>query len=200
MYNNDMKILEDHQLFPKHLYNGFIYMWVNKVNNKRYIGSHWGYEDDGYRGSGVLFKKAIKKYGIINFKRIIIEYRNYKDEKELREAENFYLKNLKVVEKSLYYNLTDCSGCSLRSEYSKLKQSQSLKGRKQSKETIQKRISKMKGTLHPSYCGKYVTPAGFFLTSKEAGLANNVSYRSIIYKCKAKPNDKWYFEPKEQNE
>lgn len=195
-----MRRLEDNELFPKHLYNGFIYMWINKVNNKRYIGSHWGYEDDGYKGSGVLFKKAINKYGIVNFKRIIIEYRNYKDEKELREAENFYLKNLKVVSKPLYYNLTDCSGCSLRSKESKLKQSLSLKGRKQSQQTIDKRISKIKGILHHAYSGTYVTPAGSFVTSKEAGLANSLSYRSIIYKCKEKPNDKWYFQPKEQNE
>lgn len=195
-----MKILEDCDPFPKHLYNGFIYMWINKVNNKRYIGSHWGHEDDGYKGSGVLFKKAIKKYGILNFKRIIIEYRNYGDEKELREAENFYLKNLKVVEKSLYYNLTDCSGCSVRSEESKLKQSHTLKGRKQSKETIEKRVSKIRGALHPSYRGIYVTPAGSFLTSKDAGSANNLSYRSVIYKCKEKPNNEWYFKPKEKDE
>lgn len=57
---------------PKYLYNGFIYQWINLVNDKRYIGSHWGYEDDGYVGSGTLFKRAIKKHGIENFQRVII--------------------------------------------------------------------------------------------------------------------------------
>ena len=30
--------------------------------------------------------------------------------------------------------------------------------------------------------------------------ANNISYRSVLYKCKEKPNNKWYFKPKEQDE
>ena len=28
--------------------SGFVYMWVNKINNKKYVGSHIGTEDDGY--------------------------------------------------------------------------------------------------------------------------------------------------------
>jgi hypothetical protein len=176
--------------------NGLIYLWINTLNNKKYLGSHWGKEDDGYVGSGVLFKKAVKKYDIENFVRIILEIKEYKDERELRKSEEFYLKNLNVVNKDIYYNLTDNCGCSIRSEESKLKQSKTITGRKQSKATVDKRMSKMRGVNHPQYKGIYITPNGTFVSSTEAAKYNNCTYRSIINRCK-KNNNGWYFKPKE---
>ena len=55
-------------------YAGFVYQWTNLCNGKKYIGSHKGPETDGYIGSGLVFKSAVKKYGIQNFKRDILEY------------------------------------------------------------------------------------------------------------------------------
>lgn len=176
--------------------NGFIYLWINCVNNKKYIGSHWGTEDDGYIGSGVLFKKAVKKYGLDQFSRVILEIKQYSDEKELRNAEQFYLQNLDVVNKEIYYNLTDNAGCSLRSLESREKQSKTMTGRKQSKNTIYKRMAKMQGTNHPQYKGVYTTPGGDFYSSIEAAKHNNYSYRTILNKCK-KNKDGWYFKSKE---
>jgi len=51
---------------------GFVYVWVNNINGKRYIGSHKGTPDDGYVGSGKHFNRAVKKYGIENFTRRIV--------------------------------------------------------------------------------------------------------------------------------
>lgn len=51
---------------------GFVYMWTNNINNKKYIGAHVGNINDGYLGSGKYFKNAIKKYGIENFNRTIL--------------------------------------------------------------------------------------------------------------------------------
>ncbi|MCM3387245.1 NUMOD3 domain-containing DNA-binding protein [Ureibacillus chungkukjangi] len=72
---------------------GFIYMTVNLINGKKYIGKRKysnGWEN--YLGSGLALKKAIKKYGRENFKRQIID--EAFSEHELREAEvkwiNFY--------------------------------------------------------------------------------------------------------------
>lgn len=50
-----------------------VYKTVNTVNGKYYIGSHQAEKlDDGYLGSGVILKKAIRKHGRDSFRREII--------------------------------------------------------------------------------------------------------------------------------
>lgn len=57
-------------------YCGFIYMTTNMINGKKYIGKRL-YDKRGiwkeYLGSGVLLKRAIRKYGRQSFKRDIID-------------------------------------------------------------------------------------------------------------------------------
>lgn len=50
----------------------FIYKIVNNVNGKIYIGKS-KINSDSYYGSGLKIKAAIKKYGLINFSKIILE-------------------------------------------------------------------------------------------------------------------------------
>jgi len=51
-----------------------LYKTTNLINNKTYIGIHQTNDlNDGYLGSGIAFKKALKKYGKENFFREIIE-------------------------------------------------------------------------------------------------------------------------------
>ena len=45
---------------------GFIYLWINKITGKKYVGLHVGLPADKYVGSGVIFKRAVEKYGIEN--------------------------------------------------------------------------------------------------------------------------------------
>ena len=83
---------------------GFVYMWTNVINNKKYIGSHKGKDDDGYVGSGFLFKKAVEKYGIEKFSREIL-YREYLSNIKLRQKEIDIINERNAVLSKEYYNL-----------------------------------------------------------------------------------------------
>lgn len=84
---------------------GFVYEWTNKINSKKYIGSHGGSPDDAYIGSGVAFKNALKKHGIHNFQREILYVgEDYKNE----EAK--LLSELNAAKSKEYYNITN-SAC-----------------------------------------------------------------------------------------
>lgn len=85
------------------MYSGFVYKWTNLVNGKKYIGSHKGSIDDGYLGSGKVFKQAIKKYGLNNFKRDIICL--IFEEDDILLIEDIILKELNCGTDPSYYNL-----------------------------------------------------------------------------------------------
>lgn len=83
--------------------NHIIYKTTNIVNGKIYIGIHSTNNlQDGYLGSGRLFKKALKKYGRKKFKREILENFKTREEAEEREIE---LVNPIFVKKESNYNV-----------------------------------------------------------------------------------------------
>ena len=63
-----------------------IYKIKNLINGKVYVGAHkTKILKDGYMGSGLLIKRAIKKYGINNFKKKILKISH--NEKAMYELE-----------------------------------------------------------------------------------------------------------------
>lgn len=82
-----------------------IYKITNLINNKIYIGCHSTENiEDGYLGSGHLLKKAIKKYGKLNFKKEILFNANSKEEMLLLESA---LVNREFVERKDTYNVKE---------------------------------------------------------------------------------------------
>lgn len=83
----------------------YIYKTTNLVNNKKYIGKHYGELDDSYLGSGKIFKDALKKYGKENFKKEILCIVKNNEEANLKEKE--YIKLYDAVKRDDFYNLKE---------------------------------------------------------------------------------------------
>ena len=65
-----------------------IYKVTNNVNGKIYIGKHQTENpDDGYYGSGVAIKNAIKKYGKDNFTKEVLHIFESEEEMNMKEVE-----------------------------------------------------------------------------------------------------------------
>ena len=82
-----------------------IYKITNLINGKIYIGKD-ELSNEKYHGSGTLIKTAIKKYGVHNFTKEIIED-DINDKKILIEREKYWIKKYNCTDKSIGYNITD---------------------------------------------------------------------------------------------
>ena len=85
---------------------GYVYLWINKVNLKWYLGSHVGNfrTEKYYMGSGSMFLRAVSKYGKDKFhKKILYEG------KDFRYVEGVFLKIFKAKEDPNSYNLINNS-------------------------------------------------------------------------------------------
>lgn len=83
----------------------YIYLTTNLINNKKYIGAHYGGLDDYYLGSGNEFKKAVKKYGRTNFKKEILEICS--DYNDINIAERKWIKKYNAVQDKNFYNIAE---------------------------------------------------------------------------------------------
>lgn len=85
----------------------YIYLIVNKVNGKTYVGQRKSSKEcykDSYMGSGKLLIKAKKKYGIENFEKFLIQYCYSKEETD--KAEKFWINEYRSRGKA-EYNIAD---------------------------------------------------------------------------------------------
>ena len=76
---------------------GIIYKTINLINNKIYIGQD-SKNRNYYLGSGKLIKRAIKKYGIENFKKEVIEECS---KENANERETYWIKELKAYDRNI---------------------------------------------------------------------------------------------------
>lgn len=85
----------------------FVYEWINKLTNMRYIGKHVGSPDDGYIASGKYFLIEYKECQD-NFERIILWQGK---ESECIAMESFYIKTrVKELGIELLYNRLSTQG------------------------------------------------------------------------------------------
>ena len=88
-------------------YYHLIYMIVNKINNKIYIGKHSTKNPyDDYMGSGIAIHAAINKYGECNFEKVVIDCLTTEDEAYIKESE---IVDENFVKRSDTYNMK-CGG------------------------------------------------------------------------------------------
>lgn len=129
-----------------------IYLIVNIINNKIYVGSsykinaRWSGHKHELRLNkhhSILLQRAWNKYGEENFKFVVLEY---VDKKELIEREQYWLDKLKCYDKRIGYNHYLKAGSPLgikQSEETKAKR----RGQKRSEE-VKLKISKgVKGII-----------------------------------------------------
>lgn len=83
---------------------GVIYCTTNLINGKIYIGRSV-FNNSMYLGSGVILKKAIKKYGKVNFKKKILCV--CFNEKELYFAEEYLIKKYQSRNFKIGYNVSN---------------------------------------------------------------------------------------------
>lgn len=87
---------------------GYIYLILNKINGKTYVGKHKLYDkkwdEDNYMGSGCHLKNSQAKYGIENFEKFLITW-TY-SEKDACEKEKFWIAEYRSRGKA-EYNIAD---------------------------------------------------------------------------------------------
>lgn len=118
----------------------YVYLTLNKINGKCYIGSHLSRKrKDKYLGGGKLLHQAISKYGKENFLNLILL--ETKTLKEARHLEGKYISLFETITPD-GYNIHPEGGYLFKDpkDYESIsgKLSNSLKGRELSKEHIEK--------------------------------------------------------------
>lgn len=156
----------------------YVYETTNLVNGKKYIGvSITKSNSDNYLGSGILLKRAIKKYGFENFKKVIIKVFNL--EQDARDYERKLIEELDAINDKNYYNLVAGGyGGGVRNhpvtDETKKKISESHKGKKLKRKQV---IGMGKSTLQYNLDGVFIKE---FETKADAEIEINGKMNRLI--------------------
>ena len=109
-------VLIYNKYYPEYTYDeiknnhfGYIYVTINNIDNKKYIGLSYANKNDSkYLGSGHYLKNAIKYYGKENFSKYVIDYADSLDELENLEVEYITKRfGINVTMADDWYNIND---------------------------------------------------------------------------------------------
>ena len=118
-------------------YYGYVYRITNNDNGKIYIGQKKAIKlVEDYWGSGLYITRAIKKYGLDNFSRDILEWCNSKE--HLNEREIFWIGTLNSTNPNIGYNISTGGNGGNLGEAVIQKMANSMKGKRHSEATKQK--------------------------------------------------------------
>jgi len=123
----------------------YVYKTTNIINGKFYIGKRKYRKKDEkwYLGSGIYLNRAIKKYGIENFKKEIIEWCSSSE--EVNNKERFWIAKLDALNQKIAYNIAPGGDGGFLGEEVSKRIGLKLKGRKLPKEVCEKMSKAMKG-------------------------------------------------------
>lgn len=137
----------------------YLYKTTNTLNGRYYVGRHSTETVDNYLGSGVVLRKAIKKYGIENFTVEILQYYDTYD--ALIEAEKILVES--VLMDPLSYNLGPGGpGGSVKKQWDAARKNKhsEIMTKIHATEQFREMMSKSIADLHKSRSGEYWTPEG----------------------------------------
>ena len=161
----------------------YVYLTTNLKNGKQYVGDHSTNNlNDGYLGSGLLIIKSIKKYGLNNFKREILEF--FKTKKEAFSAQERYINEYNTLNNG--YNISPKGGHNVKNCFSE-----------ESKKKISlNRSGKCCGEKHPNF-GKHLSEKtkeklriANDSTGTKNGMFNTCAYKIWVKKYGKKEADK----------
>lgn len=172
-----------------------IYCTHNKLNGKKYIGSHSA-NNPKYLGSGFRLKKALLKYGRNNFIRTILwegpeEYK--------REMEEYYIKLYNAYKNPLFYNMSEKGvGCPsgkynfIKSDITKQKISKSMIGKNTWTSSCKNQINKSKPVIQYNIDDIYIKE---YLSVSEAIRQTNIKtiFLCVSGKTKQAGGFKWKY-------
>lgn len=178
-----------------------IYKTTNLINQKFYVGKDT-HNNPNYYGSGKRLNLAIKKYGIDNFKKEIIEICNNLE--QLNDREKFWIKELNAINEGYNISLGGDGGDTISNNPRKKeigkKISESNKGRfigkTNSKETREKISKSLKGKLvgdkNPNYGKNHTNETKDKIRKKALGrVVSDETRKKISLKNKGKKGIVW---------
>ena len=137
---------------------GYIYETTNLINGKKYIGKRKSSVFiKNYLGSGILIKRAIKKYGKMNFTVKIIETVNG-DRNNLNEREQYWITYYDAVNNDNFYNISKGGDGGFHSLETNEKIRNSLKGKTYEDRFGLERANEIKEKISKLNTGKHHTP------------------------------------------
>ena len=168
--------------------NHYVYMIINSINNKKYIGKRscdCPVEQDRYMGGGTRLKEDQEKLGLENFSKIILAHAF--DEGMAFELENYYIKKADAVESDDFYNET-YGGTGSSMFYH-----EDIERRKRVRKTLSEKNKGTNAGENSKVARKVIclTTGQIFVSGAEASRYANLNRGSVIKACRQRNHTRY---------